>query len=342
MKILFVEHQANKRTGGIEAATLGLASSLLSRGHTVFRESTLEQLDSRPDVVHFHGIWNREHLKQHKLARNLEIPVVVSPHGLLEPWALRHKAVRKKLFFEIFERARLINSNAVHTTSDREASHVNKLLGEDKAVVVPIGVEFPLVRMKACRENFGWAHEEIVLLFLGRLHPVKSILELIGAFIDVNEKREGLDPSLRLVIVGSGEERYVRNCKALADSKKRSAKIDFLGAVWGQSRWDLLRSADLLCLPSKSENFGIVVAEAAAVGTNALVSTETPWSDSIDKLPCTVVEPSTESIGEGIRRFVDSYTRSDQNRSNRIASAQSLFDWKVVVQQYESMYESIL
>lgn len=113
------------------------------------------------------------------------------------------------------------------------------------------------------------------LLFLGRLHPIKAIERLLEAMALV--QRRGVE--VRLVIAGDGEARYQRSLQVLAERMDLGRSVRFAGHVKGTVKEQVIRAADVLVLPSFSENFGIVVAEALANGVPVIASRGTPWHE---------------------------------------------------------------
>lgn len=145
MRILFEELTAPQRAGGIESATGGLMGSLEDRGVNVLRssESSLAEREAVPDVVHFHGIWSPTLARRWRYWNSRGVPCVVSIHGMLEPWALAHKAMKKKVAWHLYQKRILNRSAVLHATSEREAENLRKLGLTTKIVTIPWGIEGP-------------------------------------------------------------------------------------------------------------------------------------------------------------------------------------------------------
>ena len=111
------------------------------------------------------------------------------------------------------------------------------------------------------------------MLSLGRMHPKKGLETLLQAWAKVEPAR----PGWRLALIGPGDERYVRQLRAMSCGLGLS-RVSFGGPIYGTAKWDAYRAADLFVLPSRNENFGLTVAEALAAGTPVIATTETPWS----------------------------------------------------------------
>ena len=106
---------------------------------------------------------------------------------------------------------------------------------------------------------------------------------------------------LRLKIAGEGETAYVQSLMNLVNDLGLGGKIEFVGPVYGEEKWKMVRDADVVVLPSYSENFGLIVAEALASGTSVLTTTGTPWQ-AIESNDCGWwVEPNVEAIKNALK-----------------------------------------
>ena len=137
--------------------------------------------------------------------------------------------------------------------------------------MVPNGIDTAPIEMKS-----EWKDAKD-LLFMSRIHPKKGLEILIEALVDVK--------GLKLKIAGDGEADYVQSLKTLVSSKGLTERVTFTGPIYGEEKWRMIRDADVVVLPSYSENFGLIVAEALASGTPVMTTTGTPWK-SIEEYGC--------------------------------------------------------
>ena len=101
-----------------------------------------------------------------------------------------------------------------------------------------------------------------IALFLSRLNPIKCLENLIDAWSELLTT-DGISDWL-LLVGGCGEERYVNELKLRVEKAGLAGCIKFVGSVFGEKKVALMKAADLFVLPTKNENFGIVIAEALA------------------------------------------------------------------------------
>ncbi|MBK8724998.1 MAG: glycosyltransferase [Holophagaceae bacterium] len=222
----------------------------------------------RFDLIHVHGLWQWPGVSARRAALAQARPLVISPRGMLEPWALAQRAALKRLALRTWEGRNLAAARVLHATSEREAAQFRALGLHTETCVIPNGVELP------DREPDPVTEAGRSVLFLSRYHPKKGGDRLIQAWAGLWADF----PEWRLELVGPDAEGTRATWEALATGLGiPAAAIRFSGAIAGGAKDRLLASAGLLALPSHSENFGNVVLEALAQGVPVLASRGTPW-----------------------------------------------------------------
>lgn len=250
--------------------------------------------DGRKLVCHSHGLWSPLNHALAKAARKQEIPLVISLHGMLLPWALRHKAFRKRVAWQLYQAADLAQARAVHVTS-RDERKAALIAGVKAPIsIIPFGIAPPPAHALRPR-SAGSVQGRRTLLFLGRIHPIKNLATLIEAFAGV--RPEGC----RMIIAGPDEIGYQSELERLAAARGIGECVSFEGPVYGDAKSELFARADVLVLPSHSENFGAVVAEALAHGVPALASTGTPWAALLTEGCGWWVPPGREPLAAAIQ-----------------------------------------
>ena len=335
MNVHFFTPPPAQRVGGLDAAIDGLRAALIRAGCTV--DETLPETAAGEHAVHFHGLWQLRYVRLAKRCAALGIPYVVSPHGMLEPWAMRHKRWKKWPYFHLIEKSFLSRAAALLATGNLEFDRLKQLISGQRIVPLPLGMTGNAKPdYDAARAKLGWAPEERVLLFLSRLH-VKKGLELLLRALPKVERRE----PTRLVIVGGGEADYVHSVHQLADELGAALpRVDWIGEVWGEARWPYFQGADLFCLPTFSENFGLAVLDACQVGTPALTTSTTPWIEHLAPDRGYICEPREESVRESLDRFFHEPRRTPDARQALADWAWSTFDWDVLAPRYRALYRS--
>ena len=335
MTVHFLQPPPAQRIGGLDAAIQGLRAALMRHGLAV-----ADGLPAAPgdDVAHFHGLWQPEHARAARECVRRGLPYVVSPHGMLEPWAWRHKWWKKWPYFQLVERRYLARASALLATGDEEARRLRTFAPRPRIVSLPLGLTGKArPDYTAARQQLGWAAEEIVLLFLSRLHPKKGPDLLLRALASMKWPAVA-----RLVMVGDGERAYVESLKRFAaDHAGALPRIDWAGAIWGDGRWRYFQGADLFCLPSHSENFGLAVLDSLQVGTPVLTTVETPWADDLGGGRGCAGEPQVASVRGLLTQFFAAARASAAQRKEISDWAWEKFAWENLAPRYLEFYASI-
>jgi glycosyltransferase involved in cell wall biosynthesis len=223
------------------------------------------------DIVHSHGLWLFPNLDVHWATRRGRSKLVLSPRGMLEKYALDRSAAAKRLVWALGQGAAARAADCIHVTSESEYHSIREVGLDNPVAVVPNGVFIPQAAARAEGPRRR-------LLFLGRIDPKKGVDLLLRAWTAVSAAY----PAWDLDIVGPGDAAYVEEMRGLASSLE-AQRVTFAEAVFGAERDRLLATADLFVLPTRSENFGMTVAEALASGVPVICSRGAPWSGIEDE-----------------------------------------------------------
>ena len=342
MIIHFFQPPLAQRTGGLELAIRTIAEFSRSAGVTVSFDTPPGEIGgSNKELVHFHGLWQPRLSTVSASCRRKGVPYVVSPHGMLEPWAWRHKQWKKWPWFFLVERPHLLGARSLLATSDLEASNIARLLPNQRCYALPLGLSSSRrPDYAAARRGLGWAESDLVLLFLSRLDQKKGLHLLLHALLgltDATRKR------MRLAIVGAGEKRYLHELQSFtARQQERLPRIDWAGEIWGSEKWVYFQAADLFCLPSYSENFGLAILESLQVGTRVLTTDQTPWTEVPAWNAGWIAEPNESSIREALVKFVAHPEWSEAQRAMLADETHRRFSWKSVGPAYLRFYEDTI
>lgn len=225
-------------------------------------------LDSiRPEIVHLNGIWEPQSWIVQKEAQKRGIKIVITPHGMMEPWCVHNKAWKKKLALFLYQRESIKKADYLHATTELEKDNM-LLWGQKTPIkVIPLGIGVDEIQVKST-----WIRTKRAL-FLSRVHKKKGIEFLLEAIYQLKSSLQGYS----FIIAGEGDSDYLNSLKDKVQQYGISEFVSFVGGVYGERKWVLFRTADFFILPSYCENFGYVIAESLAVGTPVITTQETPW-----------------------------------------------------------------
>ncbi len=290
----------------------------------------LESAARQADVLHNHSLWMMPNVYPAWAVRGTRCRLVVAPRGTLEPWALRHSRWRKRLMWTVAQRTAVERASCLHVTAESELQSVRALGLRAPVAVIRNGVDIPILP-NTPRD----ASQRRRLLYLGRIHPKKGLDNLIQAWARVQHRFD--DWELR--IVGRDEYDYLASLRRLADDLQ-ARRVHFGGAVYGAQKTDEYHRAELFVLPTHSENFGMVVAEALAHGTPVVCTKGAPWQP-LEARGCgrwidIGVDPLADALGDALAQSRD--TLAAQGAAGR-RWMQADFSWSSIAKQTHRLYE---
>jgi len=232
-----------------------------------------EALAHTADFVHFHSLWRYPTRRGCPVLRAQGVPYMIAPRGTLDPWALRYRGLRKRLAFGLHERSNLAGAACLHATAKSELDHFRTLGFSGPVAVVPNGVAQEALQAFSGAGSMRGEGRRRKLLFVSRLHPKKRVKELLIAWATLAPDF----PDWELEVVGQGEAKYENELREALRGSLAVQRTSFRGHLSGAPLWEAYQAADLFVLPTHTENFGSVIAEALAAGLPVITTTGTPW-----------------------------------------------------------------
>jgi glycosyltransferase involved in cell wall biosynthesis len=286
-------------------------------------------------VVHDQGLWLPSNHAVAAAARELGTPRIVSPRGMLSSWALAAKGLKKKLAWSLYHRGDLMRASALHVTSQSEVDDCRRTGYRGPITVVVNGTELP-PQTPSDRADAAASRPGIrTVLYLGRVHPVKGLSTLLDAWARLRPEQ------WRLLIAGGGGNGHVAALRRQIEHEGLGDRVELVGHVEGEGKWALYKSADLFVLPSLSENFGMVVAEALASGVPVVTTQATPWSELAAQACGWWVESGLVALTDALRAALatsPAELRAMGERGRRLV--ESKYTWEVAAREMLSLYES--
>lgn len=296
------------------------------------------------DLIEVHGIWTYTVFMAARIARRANIPYVIRPTGVFtHPW--RYRTLKKRLYSVLIGNRALKGAACLHVASQKEAEGCREAGLRLPITIVPSGIDpkdFEALPDAMEAEDF-WPmlKGRQVILFLSRISREKGLDQCIPAIRDLLEAG-GLRAPL-FVIAGPDHRGYLATVKNLLERYDLERYVFFPGMLRGREKLALYRRADVFVLPSYSESYGIVVAEALACGTPVVTTTGTPWKGLVDADAGRWVSPERGPLAEALRELLE------MPRERREAMGQKGRDiilrdytWSVAARKMKTVYQSIL
>lgn len=295
------------------------------------------------DVVHLHGLWRPRNSQIARLARHLGRPYVLSPHGMLNRWAIARHGWRKRIHYRLFERRNLAAARIVHFAAEAERDEAAGWIPHSRSRVIPLAIVLSsfedLPGIQGFNDRFPGFDGRPIVLMLGRLDPSKRpelAIEALGRL-----RSTGMES--HLFFAGEGNPEYVEGLRSLARLHGVSEVTHFVGLVVGPLKLSLYQRADVTVLPTRGENFGLVLFESLACGTPVITTRgANTWSDVLRSGGGRVVEPTGEALAACLLGLL---SNDGHRESMGRAGREWVFKWldpRALARQYQDMYQSVL
>jgi glycosyltransferase involved in cell wall biosynthesis len=302
-------------------------------------------LDNAPrfDVIHSHSSWNAPVHSAARAARRHRIPLVYRPCGMLSDYTWTRGRLAKWAYWLARERANVQTAAVIHCTSEGEATEVRRYRTvRGRVEVIPNGVEASAWTVPedpdTLRRRCGpAAHKRPIVLYLSRLHPKKGLTDVLLPALQAMTK------DAFLAIVGGEDDHspgYEKVVRSEVERLGLTGRVALLGPVAGAERWAMFDGADVFALPSHSENFGIVVAEAMARGCPVLVTDGVQAHEHVTRASAgEVVRPDVKEVAIGLDRLLGTAAHETGLRGR--AYAQEHFQWDGIAKRIAKVYRSL-
>lgn len=279
-------------------------------------------------LVHLHGIWLGSQWVAEQWRRRTGGRVIISPHGMLDPWALKNAVWKKKLVSALFADRSFANAACIHALCRSEVESIRAYGLDNPVAVIPNGINLPEIS-SAPRT---WANAKS-LLFLGRIHPKKGLKELLHAWVGAPEE-------WRLIIAGWDDGGFEQGLKVLAKELGLSGSVEFVGPKHGEEKDRLLRAADAFVLPSFSEGLPMSVLEAWSYQLPVLMTAFCNLPEGFSSRAAVEVEPYAESIKAGLNELAglsDEDLMTMGRRGRRLVEQK--FAWPGIAASMQQVYK---
>jgi glycosyltransferase involved in cell wall biosynthesis len=252
-------------------------------------------------VISQHGLWLHQGRLARKIGNERRVPVIIHPHGMLEPWALRRSPWKKRLVGRLWEYENLKEAACLRVTARAELESVRGFGLKNAVALIPNGIDVDdfakLPDVAEAGERFPALAGRRVLLFLSRVHPKKGLPLLL----EVWKKLGALRADWVLAIAGPDEGGHTAKLQGLVLEWGLEDSVKFLGPLFGEDKLAAYSLAQLFVLPSYSENFGVAVAEALAGAVPVITTCGTPWEGLKEHGCGWWVEANGAALGEAVR-----------------------------------------
>ena len=330
------------------------------------------------EIIHTHGIWQYPSVAALAWHKKCAGPYLVSPHGMLDPWALQNSAWKKRSARMLYEGDHLRRAACLRALCVSEARYFRAYGLRNTICVIPNGIDLPrvvetpeLMAESSALQRFAAGRK--ILLYLGRIHPKKGLVNLLKAWAAVQRTGGGGQRKEEwvLAIAGWDEGGHEAELKRLAgelglafadvreekaESRKQKAEsgnpasdlcppasVLFLGPQFGEEKAACYRGCEAFILPSFSEGLPMAVLEAWAYGKPGLMTLECNLPEGFAAGAALRIEPSAASIAQALEdvfRARPSALRTMGEKGRGLV--RDRFTWPKVAAEMKAVYDWVL
>jgi glycosyltransferase involved in cell wall biosynthesis len=305
---------------------LKYSSSLKSKIENEIKENT---------IIHIHTLWSYPAYIGYKLAKKYDLPLVVSSRGMLYPWALNQSKIVKQIAMKIFVKDMLKTADFIHITETKEEEAIRKLNINTKCILVPNGIEMEHKYNSLdddVLQRIKYNKNKRYIMFLGRIVHNKGLHYLINSYKQLKDKYTNVEV---LVVGGIEDEAYF-------NSLEQMDGVHFLGQLDGLQKHTIFSISSLFVLPSKSENFGISIAEAMSYRLAVITTTGTPWQEIQEKDAGWWIELNQENLDEALDEALNCNKEYLKAKGNNGFGIIKHYIWDKQALKIKQVYKNIL
>jgi glycosyltransferase involved in cell wall biosynthesis len=307
-------------------------------------ETWLKQHAREYDVIQAHGHWCHSTKVACRAGAAAKVPVILRPCGMMSSYSWQKSWLKKRVYWWLAERRNVFSAAGFHTTSTGEQEEIRALGVTVPVANIPLGLSDDAfqtpIQKTWLRQRLPQAGSLPIVLYLSRLHPKKGITDLL-----LPAMKTIAEPFF-LAIVGEEDTQtpgYEAEIRQTIKELQLESRVALLGPFQGADKWAAMDGADVFVLPSRSENFGIVVAEAMARGLPQCVTTGVQGAEHVSVAGAGVVVPVSV---EGIQNGLGELLRRPETHATMALSAklyaESVFSWARVAEELRTLYENVI
>ena len=290
------------------------------------------------DIIHQQGIWmyySYASLLYKK--RNPRTVLIIEPHGMLDPWAVKNSAWKKKIVGWLYEYRNLRSADCIHALCQSEYESIRKFGLKNPVAIIPNGINLPQVT------SFDRNGNRKTLLFIGRIHPKKGLKELLFGLSILKRNNSKFFDVWNVKIAGWSQIGHIDELKRIVQENHLEGYVEFVGELHGNEKEKLLCEANAFILPSFSEGLPMSILEAWAYQLPVLMTDYCNIPEGFSSNSAIRIEPSAENIASSLETLSSLSNDMLVNMGlNGYSLAKQKFCWEEIAKQTIQLYEYLL
>ena len=292
------------------------------------------------DLVHTHAIFSYPVLPSYWACQRNKIPYFVTPHGMLEPWALAYKSSKKRWYFSLLEKPALQRASTIHLLASTEAENIRALNLSTPLVVVPNGIhrkDFDyLSNSEIFYQQFPETRNKTLIIFLGRIDPKKGLDLLAKAFAKAHQ----IFPETYLIVAGQDNTGYLPTAQNYFKEAGCADAVTFTGMLVGEIKYAALAASNIYVAPSYSEGFSMSVLEGMASGLPCVITTGCNFPEANEVAQ--IVDIDGEQIANALIKLLSDSVKAKDIGDRARQFILENYTWDKVASKMITIYKQIL
>lgn len=294
---------------------------------------------SNYDIVHLHNFRSYQNNIVCKYAREFDVPYIVQPHGSL-PRIVEREGL-KQLYDVVWGNEILQNAEGIIALTSMEGEQaVTMGVKENKIHIIANGVDLSQWESVPSRGEFR-AQYNIpssmhVILYLGRLHPIKGVDLLIRAFGIVLKERDDC-----ILVVAGPDDGSLSDLEKITKELNLGGKVLFTGSLYGMDKSAAYCDSDIYVLPSHYDAFPMTVLEAWAFKKPVIVTENCGIKDLVQDCG-TVVRPNPYDLATALQKYLQHDSLRHYHGQNGYIKLRENLSLQKTVQNIERLYQNVI
>lgn len=291
-----------------------------------------------PDIIHTQGIWmyNSYVAQKYKSIHN-NCVLIITPRGMLDPWAIKNSAWKKKIAGWLFEYKNLRTADCIHALCQSEYESIRKFGLKNPVAIIPNGINIPNSPV------FNRSKKKKTLLFIGRIHPKKGLKELLLGLKLLKDRESKYFQTWNIRIAGWSQIGHIEELQRIVFESNLNNNVEFIGSVYGDDKAKELCNANAFVLPSFSEGLPMSILEAWSYKLPVAMTDFCNIPNGFATNSAIRIEPTPESIAKGLEKlFIMNDTELEAMGNNGYTLVKDNFSWDHIAKQTIQLYEYLL
>ena len=294
------------------------------------------------DLVHTNAVFSYPVLPAHWACQFHRVPYIMTPHGMLEPWAMSYKAEKKRLYYDLIEKPALKKAAAIQITGSPEAKSIKSYGIETPMIFVANGIHRhdceTLANPEVFYQEFPYTRNKTLIIFLARIDPKKGLDLLAKAFSQVYAQF----PQSHVIIAGPDNTGFLPTVQNYFAEAGCLEAVTFTGMLTGAIKYAALAAARVYVAPSYSEGFSMSVLEGMAAGLPCVITTGCNFPEAGSANAAYIVKVDAKEIAQQLIYCLTNPQLATEtgDRARRLIMQQ--YTWERIAINLQNAYEAIV